>query len=408
MNCEIKQNLVGCRVAIELTTDMKIEGLVHSVNPNGSDILLHRPVAVRPEAVLPTQYRIFAKDIDSVTILEHGNIRASAEPFKRSFPSPVKDRIKPLIQYKTTPPHIRNINNEIHTDVLVNKVPQLNNGQCAVKLTVGEHLIIEKIDGAFYHAVKNLLQEKVIGVSMEGINIGRLGVICWLGIATKDSVYLFDMCSLGPSGAKQGLADVLHHPDIVKVVHDCRFLSDALLHQYDIKIENVFDTQVAASVVEHQSTGSFNKFVITLNRCLAENLNFPKEVMFQSRIRVGHEQEDAEKWTQRPLPQHLIEGAVFNVCHLRNLRLVLIEKLLSAVTIGTNLYLKEISSLPDDAVPEKMATSHLIPLSFQKLTCFQNPNNKNGNETFHSSVTTESLDPYVKFARNIPRMQLNS
>ena len=107
------------------------------------------------------------------------------------------------------------------------------------------------------------MQEKVIGVSMEGINIGRLGVICWLGIATKDSVYLFDMCSLGPSGAKQGLADVLHHPDIVKVVHDCRFLSDALLHQYDIKIENVFDTQVSLQQKSSQEKKRFTIAVFT-------------------------------------------------------------------------------------------------------------------------------------------------
>ena len=90
-----------------------------------------------------------------------------------------------------------------------------------------------------------LKQQKVIGVSMEGITIGRSGIVCWLGIGTMDSVYLFDMCSLGLPGIQQGLADVLHNPDIIKVLHDCRFVSDALLHQYEVKIENVFDTQVS-------------------------------------------------------------------------------------------------------------------------------------------------------------------
>jgi len=338
-----------------------------------------------------------------VKILVHGDSKTVEVPSKMNISSSIRNKSKPLIQSKNLPMHISNINNDVQTDILVNKVPQLNIGHCPIKLSVLDYFIIERIDDTFYKVVKSLLQEKVIGISMEGINIGRQGVVCWLGIGTKDNVYLFDMCSLGPPGIQQGLINILHHPDIIKVVHDCRFISDALLHQFDVKMENVFDTQVAASVADLQTTGSFNKFVIPLNRCLAEYLNFSKEVMFHSRIRVGHEQEDAEKWTLRPLPQHLIEGAVFNVCHLRDLRIVLIEKLLSTVTMGTNLYLKEISSLPDDAVPEKMVSSHFIPLSFQNLVPSRN-SNKNGNETFRSNVTRECLDPYITFARNIPHV----
>jgi len=398
MNCEVKNNLVGCRVVLETTTDVVIEGTVRSV---GSVLILDKPLAIRPKVDLPSQYRIFAKDIVSVQILVHGDIKVPDEPVKASFSSPIKNRIKPLIQPKNVPEHLKNLNNDVQTDVLVNKVPQSNNGECAINLSVKEYFIIEKIDDVFYKAVKNLLEEKVIGISMEGVTIGRFGVVCWLGIATEDSAHLFDMCSLGPPGMEEGLADILHHPDIVKVVHDCRYVSDALLHLYKVKIENVFDTQVAASVVEFQTTGSFNKFVITLIQCLADKFNFSKETMFQSRIRVGHEQEGAEKWTQRPLPQHLVEGAVFNVCHLKNLRLVLIEQLLSTVTMGTHLFLKEVSSLSADEVPEKMATSHLIPLSFKNLTQSSIPNQKSGTETFSNHVRTVCVDPYLSFSRNI-------
>lgn len=48
-----------------------------------------------------------------------------------------------------------------------------------------------------------------------------------------------------------------------------------------------------------------------------------------------------------------MEGAVFNVCHLRRLRLVLMEALTREVTMGTTLYLKEVSELSDDSVSEK-------------------------------------------------------
>lgn len=53
------------------------------------------------------------------------------------------------------------------------------------------------------------------------------------------------------------------------------------------------------------------------------------------------------------MPQHLVEGAVFNACWLKKLRLAVMETLLSDVTFGTNLYLKEISELADDSVAEK-------------------------------------------------------
>ena len=62
MNCEVKNNLVGCRVVLETTTDVVIEGTVRSV---GSFLILDKPLAIRPKVDLPSQYRIFAKDIVS-------------------------------------------------------------------------------------------------------------------------------------------------------------------------------------------------------------------------------------------------------------------------------------------------------------------------------------------------------
>ena len=79
---------------------------------------------------------------------------------------------------------------------------------------------------------------------MEGVRVARSGVVCWMGLATKEFVYLFDICSLGPPGFKYGLKEILENPRIMKVVHDCRFISDALTHQFQVKLLYVFDTQV--------------------------------------------------------------------------------------------------------------------------------------------------------------------
>lgn len=77
--------------------------------------------------------------------------------------------------------------------------------------------------------------------------MSRVGIVCWIGVSTRLNVYLFDMCYLGPPAIRQGLAKVFGDEDILKVVHDCRFMSDALLHQYKVRMVNVFDTQVRKS-----------------------------------------------------------------------------------------------------------------------------------------------------------------
>lgn len=79
---------------------------------------------------------------------------------------------------------------------------------------------------------------------MEGVRIGRNGLICWIAVAVGMHVFLFDMIYLGPTAISRGLGDIFVNPRIVKVTHDCRLISDAFVHKYDIRLENVFDTQV--------------------------------------------------------------------------------------------------------------------------------------------------------------------
>ena len=66
-----------------------------------------------------------------------------------------------------------------------------------------------------------------------------------LQMATKKHVFLFDFLALGKACLDQGLADILEEPRIQKVIHDCRRISDMLLHLFGVKLVNVFDTQVS-------------------------------------------------------------------------------------------------------------------------------------------------------------------
>ena len=44
-------------------------------------------------------------------------------------------------------------------------------------------------------------------------------------------------------------------------------------------------------------------------------------------------------WAERPLPQHMLELAVFNVSHLLSLKLVLAEKMMTLFIKGVDIYL---------------------------------------------------------------------
>ena len=66
-----------------------------------------------------------------------------------------------------------------------------------------------------------------------------------LQIATPDgNAYVFDL-KKEPKMMHDGcLWRILVAPAIHKVMHDCRYVSKALKKQYDVTLQNVFDTQV--------------------------------------------------------------------------------------------------------------------------------------------------------------------
>ncbi|XP_038638863.1 piRNA biogenesis protein EXD1 isoform X7 [Scyliorhinus canicula] len=106
-----------------------------------------------------------------------------------------------------------------------------------------EYILIDQFQQKFGPAIFHIKQQSVIGVAVEGIDICRFGKLCLIQIATNDQIYLFDIFLLGPVAFKNGLKMILEDSDILKVIHDCRLVSDCLYHQYRVGLTNIFDTQ---------------------------------------------------------------------------------------------------------------------------------------------------------------------
>ncbi|KAM6068125.1 piRNA biogenesis protein EXD1 isoform 3-T3 [Theristicus caerulescens] len=106
-----------------------------------------------------------------------------------------------------------------------------------------DYTVVDCFQQKFGPAVLHLKQQCVVSIAGEGVNLSRHGKLSWLEIATKSRIFLFDIFLLGPQAFKNGLQMVLEDKNILKVMHDCRWISDCLFHQYGVLLFNVFDTQ---------------------------------------------------------------------------------------------------------------------------------------------------------------------
>ncbi|XP_038638845.1 piRNA biogenesis protein EXD1 isoform X5 [Scyliorhinus canicula] len=187
-----------------------------------------------------------------------------------------------------------------------------------------EYILIDQFQQKFGPAIFHIKQQSVIGVAVEGIDICRFGKLCLIQIATNDQIYLFDIFLLGPVAFKNGLKMILEDSDILKVIHDCRLVSDCLYHQYRVGLTNIFDTQVNPKV-----------------------------------------------WTCRPLPTGLMQRAGLDVMYLLSLRSTLMDKLMVDFTTQVDNYLSMYRNMP--CINLGSAEDYLmeLPYELKELTVIQ-------------------------------------
>lgn len=66
---------------------------------------------------------------------------------------------------------------------------------------------------------------------------------CHLQVLAGETCYVFDMLLQDLDIARE-LRSLMENSSVVKVIHDCRQDSAALFYQLQIRLDNVFDTQV--------------------------------------------------------------------------------------------------------------------------------------------------------------------
>jgi exonuclease 3'-5' domain-containing protein 1 len=134
---------------------------------------------------------------------------------------------------------------------------------------------------------------------------------------------VFDTVLLGKALFDQGLRAVLEDTKSIKIFFDARRDSDAMYHQFGVKLQCVLDCQILDLALRKQS-GLNSKFRTGLSACLenylpdlAQQFQF-KAIKKQTVTRFAPEQGgDPELWGKRPMDQGLLQYATFDVVFLR-------------------------------------------------------------------------------------------
>ncbi|KAM3920375.1 piRNA biogenesis protein EXD1 [Leptodactylus fuscus] len=234
------------------------------------------------------------------------------------------------------------------------------------------YVLVDKFQPMFGPAIRHLQNQKVLSLSAVALNVSRHGKLCWLQVAAKSCVYIFDMLLLGPGVFKNGLQMVLEDKSILKVVHDCRWLGNFLSHQYGVILNNVFDTQVADVYLFSMETGGFlPSHTSTIKDCLVRYLNLsPSQVSFLQ-YKETLMKDNPNIWCDRPLPTAALKLLSLEVVHLFSLRLAMLDGMLGDYTWLVDGYLSAYRHGASDVILSSEATSSELPKELQQICLLQ-------------------------------------
>ena len=140
-------------------------------------------------------------------------------------------------------------------------------------------------DDILKKSLKKLIDEKNIMLDCEGLDLSKKGKLCLLQIGTTKNIYIFDVSILGIKIFQEEdnlLKNILESNDYLKIVFDGRNDRDALMYQYNVKINNIFDVQILDYVSSYKKLNSnpIEEHIKRMITCLCaggywKNLMFP-------------------------------------------------------------------------------------------------------------------------------------
>lgn len=299
---------------------------------------------------------------------------------------------------------------QLHSQEVANNAQERISNSPAVDKTHfrNNYVVIDAIDSIFYNSIADLKHSRSIGMAFIGSDIEKGTDFSWVVVHAKD-FYLYDVMSLGDLAFVEGLKDVLHDENVVKIVFDCRVASHTLLHKHKSLMTNVIDLmafEVMANSFAYPSGGVSRK-MNSLVTCVAGNLSPSVVDVYSQKNRLEKAKNDNQYWNLRMRGttdrskeefEDMLQALIFEVAHLKKLKQALTKKMMSPVIDATDVLLgsfrdaTKLQLLPKDATStpkefhDRSVLSHAAESCRNKMTELMESMDCNG------SNVTESID----------------
>jgi hypothetical protein len=161
--------------------------------------------------------------------------------------------------------------------------------------------------------------EGIFAFDLEGVNLGREGVVTLLQIAVDENqVFCFDVLLLGRAlFAPECLGGLFMEPNVVKVCFDCRVDGDVLQSHFGLRLSTMYDIQVLYTLVFQSKGDRFLKGLLHV-------LQMPEVVTHKGvlrRVLSGKRRMKAlmrrqQVFLHRPLSKETLEYCTSDVVYL--------------------------------------------------------------------------------------------
>ncbi|CAD5218836.1 unnamed protein product [Bursaphelenchus okinawaensis] len=168
------------------------------------------------------------------------------------------------------------------------------------------------------HNLRNDLEsqgEKFLGVDFKLVYLGGAQseeFLSLIVVASTSRIAVFDLAHSDSILLESGLKELLEDNKVLKVVHDIRRVSTLMAQRYAVNMRNVFDTQIAHTIIQHEK---LNKPVSELRAITFINLQrvyYPQSLM-QSDI-TPRKLSQTPSWGTRPVSDDMLLQAS-EECH---------------------------------------------------------------------------------------------
>ncbi|XP_061420128.1 piRNA biogenesis protein EXD1 isoform X3 [Lethenteron reissneri] len=282
--------------------DVRFRGTIKSIDPTNKTLTLDKVEVIIGDAqmALPGLKMLDGQGISSITFLDENPAKACRRQGVEKADAGVSSgNVKP--------------------DRYCNRIPG----------KIVNYILIDKFQEKFGSAIQNLSESSVISLELNGNNISRFGKLCWLQVSTKETVYLFDILTLGYEAFDFGLRRILENEAILKI-------ADVIVRK-------------------QEAGGKWPDKLRLLPECLSHHLGLPAAA-FQT-----YSVASATVWTMRPSHSALLHLAARHMPELLALRTVLLDKLMVPFTIHVGHSLDIYRAQPDHVLCQVKRDSLELP-----------------------------------------------